>query len=71
MGISTDELVRQNGRFAAAGAFAGLPFPTNQTPRVVGCNSGGRVTPATLRSWALPGRLSQGQPLIDIVRPAK
>jgi carbonic anhydrase len=25
-------------------------------------NIGGRVTPATLRSWALLGRLSQGQP---------
>jgi carbonic anhydrase len=70
--------------FAAAGAFAGLPFPTNQMLRVVGCvdsrvdpayvlglalgeavvmrNIGGRVTPETLRSWALLGRLGQGQP---------
>jgi carbonic anhydrase len=29
---------------------------------VVMRNIGGRVTPATLRSWALLGRLSQGQP---------
>jgi carbonic anhydrase len=84
MSISTDELVQRNARFAAGGAFAGLPFPTNQTLRVVGCvdsrvdpshvlglelgeavvmrNIGGRVTPATLRSWALLGRLGQGQP---------
>jgi carbonic anhydrase len=80
MGISTDELVQRNSRFAAAGAFAGLPFPTNHTLRVVGCvdsrvdpshvlglapgdavvmrNIGGRVTPATLRSWALPEQLA-------------
>jgi carbonic anhydrase len=29
---------------------------------VVMRNIGGRITPATLRSWALPGRLGQGQP---------
>jgi carbonic anhydrase len=29
---------------------------------VVMRNIGGRITPATLRSWALLGRLSQGQP---------
>jgi carbonic anhydrase len=82
--ISTAELVQRNSRFAAGGTFAGLPFPTNQTLRVVGCvdsrvdpshvlglelgeavvmrNIGGRITPATLRSWALLGRLGQGQP---------
>ena len=84
MSISVDELVQRNSRFASAGTFAGLPFPTNQTLRVVGCvdsrvdpsdvlglalgeavvmrNIGGRMTPATLRSWALLGRLGQGQP---------
>jgi carbonic anhydrase len=84
MSISTDELVRRNARFAASGASVGLPFPTSQTLRVVGCvdsrvdpghvlglelgeavvmrNIGGRATPATLRSWALLGRLGQGQP---------
>ncbi len=84
MSISTDELVRRNSRFAAGGTFAGLPFPTNRTLRVVGCvdsrvdpsdvlglalgeavvmrNIGGRITPATLRSWALLSRLGQGQP---------
>jgi carbonic anhydrase len=84
MSISTDELVERNSRFAAAGTFAGLPFPTNQTLRVVGCvdsrvdpndvlglalgesvvmrNIGGRITPSALRSWALLGKLGQGQP---------
>jgi carbonic anhydrase len=84
MSISTDELIQRNARFAASGASAGLPFPTSQTLRVVGCvdsrvdpshvlglelgeavvmrNIGGRVTPATLRSWALLGRLGQGRP---------
>jgi carbonic anhydrase len=37
MAITTDELVRRNARFAAAGAFADLPFPRNQTLRVIGC----------------------------------
>ena len=37
MSITTDELVQRNARFAASGASAGLPFPTNQTLRVVGC----------------------------------
>lgn len=81
--ISPDELVRRNAAFAAGGAFAGLPFPTSQTLRVIGCvdsrvdpsdvlglelgeavvmrNIGGRVTPEALRSWALLGRLGQGQ----------
>jgi carbonic anhydrase len=37
MTITIDELVRRNANFAAGGAFAGLPFPTNQTLRVIGC----------------------------------
>src|SRR5262247_2400472 len=83
MTISSDELVRRNAAFAAAGAFAGLPFPTSDILQVLGCvdfwvdpsdvlglglgegvvmrNIGGRITPATLRSWALLGRLGQGQ----------
>src|SRR5260221_5654960 len=84
MTISSDELVRRNAAFAATGAFAGLPFPTNDTLQVLCCvdsgidpgdvlglklgegvvmrNIGGRITPAALRSWALLGRLGQGQP---------
>ena len=37
MTITSDELVRRNADFAAGGTFAGLPFPTNQTLRVIGC----------------------------------
>lgn len=37
MAITADELVERNARFAVAGAFAGLPFPSNQTLRVIGC----------------------------------
>lgn len=37
MTITVDELVRRNAGFAAGGAFAGLPFPTSETLRVVGC----------------------------------
>ena len=37
MSVTIDELVRRNANFAAGGAFAGLPFPTNQTLRVIGC----------------------------------
>ena len=37
MPITIDELVRRNAKFAAGGAFDGLPFPTNQTLRVLGC----------------------------------
>ena len=37
MPITAEELVRRNARFAADGAFAGLPFPSNQTLRVLGC----------------------------------
>ena len=84
MAISSGELVRRNGMFAATGAFAGLPFPASDTLQVLGCvdsrvdpgvvlglalgegvvmrNIGGRMTPAALRSWALLGRLGQGQP---------
>jgi carbonic anhydrase len=83
MSISTEELLQRNARFAAGGAYAGLPFPTNETLQVLCCvdsrvdpsdvlglalgeavvmrNIGGRITPSTLRSWALLGRLSQGQ----------
>jgi carbonic anhydrase len=35
--ISCDELVRRNAAFAATGAFAGLPFPTNDILAVLGC----------------------------------
>jgi carbonic anhydrase len=35
--ISIEELVQRNATFAAGGAFAGLPFPTNRSLRVVGC----------------------------------
>src|SRR5260221_7690695 len=84
MTISSDELVRRNAAFAATGAFAGLPYPTNDALQVHGCvdsrvdpsdvlglklgegvvmrNIGGRIIPAALRSWALLGRLGQGQP---------
>jgi carbonic anhydrase len=34
---SIEELVQRNATFAASGAFAGLPFPTNHSLRVVGC----------------------------------
>lgn len=37
MAITADELVRRNARFAADGAFTDLPFPSNQTLRVIGC----------------------------------
>ena len=37
MAVTADELVRRNARFAASGAFAALPFPSNQTLRVIGC----------------------------------
>ena len=82
--ISSDELVRRNAAFAATGAFAGLPFPTNETLQVLSCvdsrvdpsdvlglelgegvvmrNIGGRITPATLRSWALLADLARASP---------
>ena len=81
--ITADQLLERNGAFAARREFAGLPFPTHQTLRVIGCvdsrvdpshvlglrlgeavvmrNIGGRITPEALRSWALLGRLGQGQ----------
>ena len=84
MSISTDDLVQRNALFAAGKAYAGLPFPTSQTLRIIGCldsrvdpslvlglglgdavvmrNIGGRITPATLRSWALLSRLGRGAP---------
>jgi carbonic anhydrase len=37
MTITIDDLVRRNANFAAGGAFAGLPFPTSQTLRVIAC----------------------------------
>src|SRR3954451_14585650 len=37
MAIAAEELVRRNAVFAAGGAFAGLPFPSDQTLRVIGC----------------------------------
>src|SRR5258707_1445167 len=37
MTISSEELVRRNAAFAATGAFAGLPFPANETLQVLGC----------------------------------
>jgi carbonic anhydrase len=45
MTINTDELVRRNAAFVAGGAFAGLPFPTPHTLRVLGCVDS-RVDPA-------------------------
>ena len=45
MTITTDELVRRNAAFAAGRAFAGLPFPTPNTLRVLGCVDS-RVDPA-------------------------
>jgi carbonic anhydrase len=45
MTITTDELVGRNARFAAGGAFAGLPFPTQHTLQVLGCVDS-RVDPA-------------------------
>jgi carbonic anhydrase len=83
MTITTDELVERNARFAASGAFAGLPFPSNPSLRVVGCvdsrvdprdvlgldlgeavvmrNIGGRITPESLRSWAMLAKLGQAR----------
>jgi carbonic anhydrase len=37
MTIYTPELVQRNARFAAGGAFKGLPYPTNPALRVIGC----------------------------------
>jgi len=52
MSIPTDELADRNSRFAATGAFAGLPFPTNHTLRVVGCVDS-RVDPSHVLGLAL------------------
>jgi carbonic anhydrase len=51
MSISTEELVRRNATFAAGG-HAGLPFPTNQILRVVGCVDS-RVDPSDVLGLAL------------------
>jgi carbonic anhydrase len=45
--ITADDLVRRNARFAATGAFAGLPFPGDQTLRVVACVDS-RVDPSAV-----------------------
>jgi carbonic anhydrase len=37
MAITEEELVERNARFVEGGAFEGLPFPSNQTLRVIGC----------------------------------
>jgi carbonic anhydrase len=52
MSISTEELIRRNASFAAGGAHAGLPFPTNQMLRVVGCVDS-RVDPSDIFGLAL------------------
>ena len=52
MSISADELLQRNARFAAGGAYAGLPFPTNDTLRVVGCVDS-RVDPSDVLGLAL------------------
>jgi hypothetical protein len=41
MAISSDDLVRRNAAFAATGAFAGLPFPTNETLQVLAVSTPG------------------------------
>ena len=52
MSISADELVERNSGFAATGAFAGLPFPTNRGLRIVGCVDS-RVDPSHVLGLAL------------------
>lgn len=52
MSISTEDLVTRNATFAAGGAHAGLPFPTNQMLRVVGCVDS-RVDPSDVLGLAL------------------
>jgi carbonic anhydrase len=47
MTIKIDELVRRNADFATGGAFADLPFPSNQTLRVLGCVDS-RVDPSQI-----------------------
>ena len=47
MTISVEDLVTRNATFAAGGAHAGLPFPTNQILRVVGCVDS-RVDPSDI-----------------------
>jgi carbonic anhydrase len=52
MSISTEELERRNATFAAGGAYAGLPFPTSQILRVVGCVDS-RVDPSDVLGLVL------------------
>jgi carbonic anhydrase len=52
MAITAEELVERNARFAARGAFVGLPFPSNQTLRVIGCLDS-RVDPSHVLGLAL------------------
>jgi carbonic anhydrase len=52
MSISTEDLVTRNATFAAGGAHAGLPFPTNQILRVVGCVDS-RVDPSDVLGLTL------------------
>ena len=52
MAITAEELVERNARFAAGGAFAGLPFPSNRTLRVIGCLDS-RVDPSHVLGLAL------------------
>jgi carbonic anhydrase len=52
MSISTEDLVARNATFAARGPHAGLPFPTNQILRVVGCVDS-RVDPSDVLGLAL------------------
>jgi carbonic anhydrase len=52
MSISTEDLVARNASFAAAGMHAGLPFPTNEVLRVVGCVDS-RVDPSDVLGLAL------------------
>ena len=52
MTISTEDLVRRNASFAAGGMHAGLPFPTNQILRVVGCVDS-RVDPSDVLGLGL------------------
>jgi carbonic anhydrase len=52
MSISTEDLITRNATFAASGAHAGLPFPTDQILRVVGCVDS-RVDPSDVLGLAL------------------
>lgn len=47
MGLTIDELARRNATFAAGGGFEGLPFPSNETLRIVSCVDS-RVDPSVV-----------------------